>query len=754
MHLPALISDLAIMLLTGGVVTILFKKLNQPLVLGYIVAGFLIGPYMPLFFTVADVGAIEVWSEIGIIVLMFSLGLEFNLHKLTEVGGTAIVTALTEVAGMLLIGFFVGQAMGWGTMDSVFLGGMLSMSSTTIIIKSFDELGVRKESFATLVFGTLVIEDIAGIFMMIVLSTVSVSQSISGGELAVKLGLLVLYLALWLILGIYLLPTLLKKAANLMNDETLLIVSLGICFGMVLLADALGFSSALGAFLAGSLLAGTVHAERIEHLTGSVKDLFGTVFFLSVGMMLDPALVVKYIVPILIVTLVTIVGKLFMSTVGVLLSGQKLRSAVRCGCSLAQIGEFAFIIASLGQSLGVIGDYVYPIIISVSFLTTITTPFFIKNADKVFGLAVKVLPAALVKKLDRYTDGEPEEKERDSDWAAFLKRWLGRTALYGVLMFGFALLGKFLLLPALEKVGVNLTVSRVITLAVVYACILLFIRPMLDTRSPAYTALWVEKKAYRLPLMGLNGLRLLLVVLLMFLPLRLIAGLNSLWALPVLLAVVIILSRLRWLDTAYFQLETRFLANLNERQLQKFAEDGAVTEWLDERLRVLTFACPASETEKSLVKLGWGKRYGVNVIKVMREKKHFRMPDGEFELKSGDTVCVIGEAENLRSFRLGLQLPESEPPTLRQFIQTEDDRSNDLYSYAVPVEKGSPLAGSTIRDSGLRQQIGCMVVGLQRSGLPISQPDLNMVMLPGDLVWCLGDREMAGKLLNGGALAE
>lgn len=288
---------------------------------------------------------------------------------------------------------------------------MLSMSSTTIIIKAFDELNVRKTDFAQLVFGTLVMEDIAGIFMMIILSTISVSKSISGGALALQLGLLVLYLVLWLVLGIFLLPTLLNKASKLMSDETLLIVSLGICFGMVLLADALGFSSALGAFLAGSLLAGTVHAERVEHLTSGVKDLFGAVFFISVGMMLDPGAVVKYIWPILILTAVTIVGKLLFSSLGVLLSGHTLRQAIYCGCSLAQIGEFAFIIASLGLSLGVIADYIYPIIISVSVITTLTTPFFIKSADRICTGLERLLPQKLVQQLERYTDEEQSVKE-------------------------------------------------------------------------------------------------------------------------------------------------------------------------------------------------------------------------------------------------------------------------------------------------------------------------------------------------------
>ena len=451
MHLPELVSDLAVILLTGGIITVIFKKLNLPLVLGYILAGFLIGPYMPFFFSLGDSEAVATWSEIGIIILMFCLGLEFNLHKLASVGGTAIITALVEVGGMLAMGFAVGQLMGWGTMDSIFLGGMLSMSSTTIIIKAFDELNVRKKDFAQLVFGTLVMEDIAGIFMMIILSTISVSKSISGGALALQLGLLVLYLVLWLVLGIFLLPTLLNKASKLMSDETLLIVSLGICFGMVLLADALGFSSALGAFLAGSLLAGTVHAERVEHLTSGVKDLFGAVFFISVGMMLDPSAVVKYIVPILILTVVTIVGKLLFSSLGVLLSGHTLRQAIHCGCSLAQIGEFAFIIASLGLSLGVIADYIYPIIISVSVITTLTTPFFIKSADSICAGIEKLLPEKLVQNLDRYTDAEQTSREQDSDWAVFLRRYAKRTVFYGALMLGIVILGDAVLLPLLEE---------------------------------------------------------------------------------------------------------------------------------------------------------------------------------------------------------------------------------------------------------------------------------------------------------------
>ena len=745
MHLPELISDLAIMLLTAGVVTVIFKKIKQPLVLGYIVAGFLIGPYMPLFFTVADSASISTWSEIGVIVLMFGLGLEFNLHKLAQVGGTAIITALTEVGGMLLIGFGVGQLLGWGIMDSVFLGGMLSMSSTTIIIKAFDELGVRNQGFAQLVFGTLVIEDIAGIFMMIILSTLSVSQSISGGALAMKLALLVLYLALWLILGIYLLPTLMNKATPLMNDETLLVSSLGICFGMVLLANALGFSSALGAFMAGSLLAGTVHAERVEHLTSGVKDLFGSVFFLSVGMMLDPAMIVKYIVPILIITLVTLVGKLIFSSLGVLLSGQTLKNAVHCGCSLAQIGEFAFIIASLGLSLGVIADYIYPIIVSVSIITTLTTPSFIKGSDKLYEWLEKVLPSRLTEKLARYTDEEQSSKEKNGDWSAYLGRYVKVTAFYGVVMLGIALIGSLVLLPLLGKLGLEPWLEKLICLAVVYIGMAIFIRPMLDMKSPQFTTLWVKNRNFRLPLMALTAIRVLIIVIIAFIPANTVSGVAGLWLLPLILAAVLLIYRSGWFASAYLSVEARFLANFNERQLQRLDSDDAV-EWLDQRLHVLSFQY--EQQGGTLKELGWGKRFGVNVIKIVRGKRHINIPSGDAALHSGDTVYILGEPAELRNLCLDLGIAEpAELPTLREFIAAEDSDPDALYSYAISVDKGSELAGKTVRGSGIRDNYDCMVLGLQRSRLPIAQPDVNMQIQNGDLVWVLGAKVMAGKLL-------
>ena len=746
--MPKIISDLAIMLLTAGVVAILFKRFKLPLVLGYILAGFLVGPFMPWFFTVADQSSIETWSEIGIIVLMFGLGLEFNLHKLVSVGGTAIITALTEVFGMLVVGYLVGQAMGWGMMDSIFLGGMLSMSSTTIIIKAFDELGVRQEPFAQLVFGTLVIEDIAGIFMMIILSTVSVSKNISGGALALKLGMLVLYLALWLILGIYILPTLLRKAEKFMNDETLLLASLGVCFGMVLLAEALGFSSALGAFLAGSLLAGTVHAERVEHLTAGVKDLFGSVFFLSVGMMLNPEMIVRYIVPILIITVVTIVGKLLISSLGVLLSGQSLSKAIHCGCSLAQIGEFAFIIASLGMSLGVIEEKVYPIVVAVSILTTLTTPFFIKSADGIYRLVHKALPKKLAEKLERYTEEDSAHKDQDSDWLRYLRRYVKVTAIYGVLMMGVTLLGQFVLQPLLEKTPLDQSFVRPVCVAFCVLGIALFVRPMLDLHSTEYTTLWVKNRYYRLPLITLTAIRYLGIVLIAFFPLQTLLGVSGVWLLPLLAAAVALISRTGWLSSAYISAEARFMANFNERNLQR---DDESTEWLDEKLFVEELDCGGDVAGKTLKQLDWGHRFSVNVIRVVRGKKHLNMPSGNVELKEGDKLLVIGRTEDLRALRMSLGLPEeSDPPTLRAFTESQEGDAAHLYATVIPVEKATELQGKTIRTSGLREKYDCMILGLQRDRLPILQPDVNMAIQRDDLVWVLGTRKMAARLLAGG----
>lgn len=748
MHLPELIVDLALMLLTTGVVSIIFKKINQPLVLGYIVAGFLIGPYFTVFPSVTDTISITTWSEIGIIILMFYLGLDFNLHKLARVGGTAIITATVEVIGMLALGFAVGQIMGWSLLTSIFLGGMLSMSSTTIIIKAFDELKLRGQKFTELVFGTLVIEDIAGIFMMVILSTIAVSQNVSGGELSLSILLLLFYLALWLILGIYLLPTMLKKADKLMNDETLLLVSLGICFGMVLLADSLGFSSALGAFLAGSLLAGTVYAERVEHLTQGVRDLFGAVFFTSVGMMVDPALLLQYWLPILFITLVTLGGKLFFSTCGMLLSGQPLTNAVHCGFSLAQIGEFAFIIASLALSLGVADDFIYPIIVAVSVITTFTTPFFIASADKATRWLERRLPERAVDYLNRYTDENQSEKERDNDWEALIKRFFFTTFFYGVLMVGVLLLGLRILLPFLQAF-LPLLPAQIITLTLIYAGIAVFIRPMLDRHNRYFISLWLKSRSFRLPLVALNALRTVLVIVIIMTPLNRLWGLHPLIIIPSAIVIVVLIARTRFFTTLYLQVQTHFLTNFNERRFRRDNNQISSGDWLDEQLSIFSFVVPpgAPYLGKDLATLDWAHIFAVNVVKIARHNKHINIPSGNDKLCKGDRVYLLGGPKQLQNIARALQLRDSQESTLRAFIAAqEEDDAQALFCLAIEVTKDMPCANIPIRYSGIRENWDCLLLGLQRNNFPVIQPNVNMKIIPGDLLWVLGSRKMVARL--------
>ena len=736
------------MLLTAGLVAIVFGKLKQPIVLGYILAGFLVGPHMPYFFTVADMESIDVWSEIGIIVLMFGLGLEFNLHKLLSTGRTAVITALTEVVGMLLIGYFTGQLMGWTAADSLFLGGMLSMSSTTIIIKAFDDLNVKREKFAQLVFGILVIEDIAGIFMMVVLSTVSASQGAVGPELALQLAQLVLYLAIWLIAGIFLLPTLLDKTSEHLSDETLLLISLGVCFGMVLLAEALGFSSALSAFLAGSLLAGTIHAERAEHLTSSIKDLFGAVFFLSVGMLIDPQMIVANVMPVLIITLVTLVGKVVISSLGVVLSGQGLRLAVRCGASLGQIGEFAFIIASLGMSLGVLSNQIYPIIVAVSVITTLTTPACIKSADTICDALMKALPAPLIERLRSYTADENEDADESEpgEWAAYIKRFASKTALFGIIMLGIAFLSRSLLYPALVQLNLNIPMRRLVCAAVVLLADLPFIRPMMDLHSSEYTALWVTDRKSRIALITLNALRFAIVVLVIVLPIQQLLSFNAAWLVPAIAALAFVSHKSGWLISAYLKAETRFVVNLNERRVKNNTADDLAK--LADDVHVARITCPPELDGRRLMDLSWGRRFNVNAIKIEGHDGAVAMPVGSQLLHAGDRISLLGKQDDLRSLgvELGFSLMEG-ANTLEGYLAAQQEGAETLFTYTIPVSDYPDLQNKSIKGSSVRDHYNCMVLAVLRNKLPVLLPHVNMVLQDGDYVWMLGSQHIAELLL-------
>jgi len=425
------VRDLAVILIAAGVFTIICRALKQPTILGYIIAGFIIGPHMGVF-GISSMETVELWSDIGIIFLMFGLGLEFSFKKLVGAGTSALVTAGSKFLGVFVIGYVVGQAMGWTSMESIFLAGMLSMSSTVVVVKSYSEMGLNGKSYAPGVFGSLVVEDLIAILLMVLLSTLAVAGKFSGGELLLGLGKLLFFLILWFVIGIYLIPSILKSTGKLLNNEVLLIISLGLCFGMVSLATASGFSSALGAFMMGSILAESVESERIDKLISPIKDLFGAIFFVSVGMMLSPSVLVEHWWVILVLSLVVIVSDIIFASLGVLLSGGGLYDAVHSGFSLANLGEFGFIIAAVGVGLGVLRDFIYPVIVTVSALTVFLAPFVMKLADPTYNWLRKVLPLRLLQSIDH-----PQRKTRTSDsekgeWQKLLKSYFLRIGIYGV----------------------------------------------------------------------------------------------------------------------------------------------------------------------------------------------------------------------------------------------------------------------------------------------------------------------------------
>jgi len=448
-----LVSDLALILISAGVVTIIFKLLRQPLVLGYIVAGFLVGPHLNIFPTVADIASIEVWSEIGIIFLLFGLGLEFSFKKLFSVGSKAFVTALLEIVAMIAVGVLLGFVMSWSVMESIFLGGMLAMSSTTIIIKAFEDMKLKDEPFVDLTMVVLIIQDVVAVVMMVLLSTAAASKQSAGMEMLMSIVKLVFFLILWFVVGIYVIPTFFKKAKKYINDETLLIISIGLCFGMVIIANNVGFSSALGAFVIGSILSETVESERIIDLTKSIKDLFGAIFFVSVGMMIDPQILVQYWKLILSLVIITLVIKAIVSSGAALIAGATLEDSIKTGFTLSQVGEFAFIIASVGVTLGVMPKHIYPVIIAASVITTFTTPYWIKAATPLYLLLNRKLPAETKAQMDAYS--LLGKKSGNKNWRSVIVSTLPRVLIFFVLSFALLVLLFDHLWPFVKGTGIG-----------------------------------------------------------------------------------------------------------------------------------------------------------------------------------------------------------------------------------------------------------------------------------------------------------
>ena len=739
MHVPQLIIDLAIMLTTAAVVTITFKKLRLPTILGYIVAGFIIGPNFPLFLDVASVSSIETWSEIGVVIILFHIGLEFDFHKLADLGSTAIISALVKMSGVMFVGYFFGRLLGMSTMDCIFLGAMLSISSTVVIQKCFEEMGLSDRKFAGLVMGSLVVEDVVAVFMMVVLTTMAASQGGVSG-VATHLFLMMCYLILWLILGIFFVPSTLNRAMNLMNNETLTLLSIGFCFVMALLAKWLGFSMELGAFLAGSFFAGTLHVHDIERVTSGIKDMFGAIFFLSVGMMVDPAVITARWTSIVPIAIVAVVAKQVFASIGVLISGQDAETALRAGTALAPIGEFSFIIASLGISLGVMDEYLYPVIVAASILTIIITPVLINQSDNIVSLARKLLPDRVRRRIQSYTSDDQDSHEHTSEWKIVLKDYVLKFVIYGSIMFVTAIAGCELLYPAIRETAGKRNAAIISTL-LIYAVIIVFTRPFLGKRNVAFTKLWMDRLANRPPLAAMIMLKLGALVMIALIPLIDLFELKNPLLLLLIPLVLYVIGRLQFVSTYYLQLEARFLANLNQKNKEN-SDKQSKGHGLDEQYHITSWYVPkdAPYANKSIMELEWGRYMNVYVVQMRRGEKHIPIPAAKTVLQEGDKVYTLGEKQSLETFISTIK-PERITPirTLREFMETGlPDKENELSCTSIKVRGSESYVGKPLRKSGISAGARCMILAIERDGYATVMPDSNRLIAEGDTLWIIG----------------
>lgn len=745
-HLAPLIADLALILICAGIMTLLFKKLKQPLVLGYVVAGFLASPHMTYTPSVMDTANIQTWADIGVIFLLFALGLEFSFKKIVKVGGTAIIAACTIIFCMILLGVAVGTAFGWKRMDCIFLGGMIAMSSTTIIYKAFDDLGMRKKKFTGLVLSVLILEDILAIVLMVMLSTMAVSNNFEGTEMLESIAKLLFFLILWFVVGIYLIPVLLKRCRKLMSEETLLIVSLGLCFGMVVLAAHTGFSAAFGAFIMGSILAETVEAESIERLVKPVKNLFGAIFFVSVGMMVDPAMIMEYAGPIIVITLAVILGQSLFGTLGVLLAGQPLKTAMQCGFSLTQIGEFAFIIASLGVALHVTSDFLYPIVVAVSVITTFFTPYMIRFAGPASNFVDTHLPDKWQKFLLHYASGS-QTMNHESLWKKLIFALLRITVVYSIISVAVIAIAFRFLVPLCRQ-----SLPGIWGPLLAAFIIILFIAPFLraimikKNHSMEFVTLWRDSRGNRAPLVATIVLRILLAVsFVMFV----IAGLFKLsvglvFGVAVLLVIVMILSR--QLKKQSIMIERTFFQNLRSRDMRAEYLGEKKPEYagrlLSRDLHLADYEIPGESAwaGKTLAELNFGKRYGVHVVSILRGRKRINIPGASIRLFPQDKIQVIATDEELNTFgeemnrvsEVSSDVIEKSEMTLRQFR----------------IDAYSPFLGKTLKEAGIREKYHCLIAGVERGEETLHAPDPYEPFAEGDVVWIVGENSDVYKLVG------
>lgn len=736
LDIEGLIFDLAFILILGGITTLLFKWLKQPVVLGYIVAGFLASPNFTYLPSVSTMANIDFWAEIGIVVLLFALGLEFSFRKLLNAGGSAIVTALLNIIGMIIVGYLIGHGLGFSSINSIFLGAMISMASTTIIIKALNDLGLQHRRFAPLVFAVLIVEDLFAVVMMVILSSIAINNTVEGGEMLRSISKLAFFLIIWFAVGVFVLPTVLNKARRFLSDETLLVVSMGLCFGMAVFSAYCGFSMALGAFVIGSIIAGTSFAERIEHVVTPVKDLFGAVFFISVGMMVDPDVLLQYWRPILLLSLAVVVGSCFFGTVGMLLTGQALKVSIEVGLSLTQIGEFSFIIATLGMSLGVLDADLYPIIVAVSVLTTFTTPYFIRLSGPAYRLVERFLPKRLHFLLDRYSSSAIAESETSTLWKSVLRRYLWRIMLYSVILISIVLIALKWLYPCLMEFTPDW--GRLLTTVITLSCMAPFLLALSlpASKKTERNRLLANNARFDVPLIVMSLFRMLLalgfIVYLLSSLFSLAIGLSL--GIAVFVLIVVIFSKR--VGHQLRNMETKFINNLNERELRRSGRNNNLVNNIHLAFMQVSYACPF--VGERLADSQLRRKYGANIATIQRGSTVIPVPGGDDRLFPGDIISVAGTDEEIQRL-----LPLVEAPDPDNAPSAPGSDSYKLTS--IRLSPTSPLVGKTVASSGLRDTYKALLIAINRDDTFIT-PQADTGFFPDDVIWLVGSPKILDAL--------
>lgn len=733
-ELPHIINDLAMILIVAGVVTIIFKRLKQPLVLGYIVAGFLAGPHMPYTPTVDDMESVGLWSQIGVIFMMFVLGLEFSFKKIVKMGMAPVIAALSIMTCMIGVGCGVGTLFSWSQMDCLFLGGMLAMSSTTIIYKAFDDLGLHQKKFAGGVMSVLILEDILGILLMVVLSALAVSQKFEGGQLFASFLQLGFFLLLWFVVGIYLIPLFLKRNSKFINSETLLIVSVGLCFALVVLASKVGYSPAFGAFMMGSIMAETIEAERIEHAIGSVKDLFGAIFFVSVGMLVDPHILIEYWLPILIITLAIILGQTILGSISFVLSGQDLKSGMQSGFSMAQIGEFAFIIAALGESKGVTSNFLYPVVVAVSIVTTFLTPYMIKSAIPAYHIIEKFLPDSVITTIEKR--GEEENHKMVIEdcpnivWKRVLGALIRQTIVYMVITVAIIMISLPTVLLTCRSIF-----GHWVGNAVCGFLTLLFISPFLraivmrKNHSNEFKYLIKQSKIHGYLIISTIFIRYALAVCAVYYILNYLSPYWWVWHILASMIIVVLICMNRRVKFMSIRIERTFRQNLKRREVIS-AQNGAMSyahrlQGRDLHIARLTVPQESLWAGKKLSELNFGREDNILIAAVVRGTIHINIPNGNVAIYPHDILEVVGDDISIEQLSQRMQAE----------VMNGEFNDEKLIITRILLDAQSEYIGLTLLESDIRNKMQCMVIGFEEEDGSISLATADHVFQKGDIMW-------------------